>query len=82
MVDLVEQLREVKDREFSPESLRVMVLWGADEVERLRGTLRYIATQAKAAHPGALAVIQANAESVLDRNARRLQDAITERELR
>jgi hypothetical protein len=34
MVDLVKQLRETKDTH--PDSLRVMVLWGADEIERLR----------------------------------------------
>lgn len=36
MVDLVQQLREVRYKKFSPESLQVMVLWGADEIERLR----------------------------------------------
>ena len=33
--------------------------------KRLRGTLRYIETQARLAHPGALQVIQANAEKAL-----------------
>jgi hypothetical protein len=37
MVDLVEQLRETKDTH--PDSLRVMVLWGADEIERLRAII-------------------------------------------
>lgn len=39
MVDLVQQLREVKEKKFSTESLQTMVLWGADEIERLRTTL-------------------------------------------
>jgi hypothetical protein len=34
MVDLVKQLRDTNDTH--PDSLRVMVLWGADEIERLR----------------------------------------------
>lgn len=36
MVDIVDQLREVKSKDFHPDSLRTMVLWGADEIERLR----------------------------------------------
>ena len=39
MVDIVDQLREVKSKDFHPDSLRTMVLWGADEIERLRTTL-------------------------------------------
>lgn len=37
----------------------------ADEIERLQGTMRYIAAQAKAKHHGALTVIQSNAEAAL-----------------
>lgn len=40
MVDLVKQLREVQERDFAPDSLRTMVLWGADEIERLRAALK------------------------------------------
>lgn len=36
------------------------------ENKRLRGTLKYIATQAAAGHPNALAVIRANANAALD----------------
>lgn len=38
----------------------------AGEAEQLRGTMRYIAAQAKAGHAGALRVIQSNAEAALD----------------
>lgn len=36
VVDLVTQLREVKEKDFHPDTLRTMVLWGADEIERLK----------------------------------------------
>lgn len=36
MVDLVRQFLEVREKPFSSESLKTMVIWGAEEVERLR----------------------------------------------
>lgn len=44
---------------------------GVREAERLKGTLRYILAQAKAAHAGVLQVIIANAEFALDDDQRR-----------
>lgn len=40
MVDIVDQLREVRSKNFHPDSLRTMVLWGADEIERLRTAIK------------------------------------------
>lgn len=37
----------------------------AAELEIMRGTMRYIAVQARKAHPGALVVILANADAAL-----------------
>jgi ABC-type phosphate/phosphonate transport system substrate-binding protein len=39
MVDLVSQLREGVEKKYSRESLETMLLWGADEIERLRREL-------------------------------------------
>lgn len=51
-----------KDRQRCAEGMVDVI----DEVKRLRGTLKYIAVQAKANHPGALKVIQMNAEAALE----------------
>lgn len=36
LVDLVKQLREGVEKRYSRESLETMLLWAADEIERLR----------------------------------------------
>jgi hypothetical protein len=39
MVDLVQQLREGVEKKYSRGSLETMLLWAADEIERLRREL-------------------------------------------
>jgi hypothetical protein len=53
------------DEGHNPTSAYVMGR-AASRIAALTGTLSYILAQAKANHPGALAVIQANAEAALD----------------
>jgi len=36
MIDLVQQLREGVEKKYSRESLEFMLLWAADEIERMQ----------------------------------------------